>query len=164
MIDGALQGEYQLYPNSSILVNRRCFLAAEKITERENKSRTGHSEPYIAVNFSNIPYVFSSLNKALPGSYYMTEARQPWNREVILFTSEKCVFCGPVREQLASLQRLYPFKVREVNLTRDEGEGAKLAEAYRIKSLPTVILPDSQNLSGFVLKEELENVLLRHLL
>ncbi len=85
------------------------------------------------------------------------------NREVLLFTAEKCVFCGPVREQLVSLQKLYPFKVREVNLTRDSGEGAKLAETYRIKSLPAVILPDSHNLSGFAIKEELENILLRHL-
>ncbi len=93
----------------------------------------------------------------------MTAVRLPENREVLFFTAEKCVFCKPVREQLASLQKLYPFKVREVNLTREAGDGAMLVEKYRIKSLPTVILPDSQNLSGFALKEELENILIRHL-
>ncbi len=93
----------------------------------------------------------------------MSAIRQPQNREVLFFTAEKCAFCGPVREHLASLQKIYPFKVREVNLTQDAGDGAKLAETYRIKSLPAVILPDSQNLSGFALREELENVLIRHL-
>ncbi len=93
----------------------------------------------------------------------MTAVGKPENREVLLFTAEKCVFCGPVREQLTSLQKLYRFKVREVNLTRDEGDSVKLAETYRIKSLPTLVLPDSQNISGFALKEELENILIRHL-
>ncbi len=93
----------------------------------------------------------------------MATSRLPLEREVLLFTAEKCVFCGPVREQLASLQKIYPFRVREVNLTRDGGDGAKLAETYRIKSLPAVILPDAHNLSGFSLREELENVLIRHL-
>ncbi len=93
----------------------------------------------------------------------MSAPKDPQNREVLFFTAEKCAFCGPVREHLASLQKLYPFKVREVNLTRDPGNGAKLVETYRIKSLPTVVLPDSQNLSGFALREELENVLIRHL-
>ncbi len=113
--------------------------------------------------FYNITAIFCSLNNAPRGTYYMATVRQPENREVLFFTAEKCVFCGPVREQLTSLQKLYPFKVREVNLTRDTGDGAKLAETYKIKSLPAVVLPDSQNLTGFALKEELENVLIRHL-
>ena len=85
------------------------------------------------------------------------------DHEVILFTADKCVFCDPVREQLTSLQKLYPFTVREVNLTRDGGEGAILAEKYQIKSLPAVIVSGTQCAAGMLAREELENVLIRHL-
>ncbi|OLS14670.1 MAG: hypothetical protein RBG13Loki_1712 [Promethearchaeota archaeon CR_4] len=83
--------------------------------------------------------------------------------EVILFTADKCVFCGPVREQLTSLQRLYPFTIREINLTRDGGNGAILAEKYKIRSLPAVVVSGAQRLTGFLAQEELENALIRHL-
>jgi thioredoxin-related protein len=68
-----------------------------------------------------------------------------------------------VRQQLAALQAVYPFRVKEVNLSTGDKATGELAEKYQVRSLPTIIINDTQQLAGCVQRDELENVLLRHL-
>ncbi|HMF34464.1 MAG TPA: thioredoxin family protein [Candidatus Lokiarchaeia archaeon] len=84
------------------------------------------------------------------------------DREVLFFTADTCVFCETVRQQLASLQAVYPFRVKEVNISAGDLE-THLAEEYQVRSLPTIIVGASQRLAGCIQRDELENVLLRHL-
>ena len=84
-------------------------------------------------------------------------------REVLFFTADTCVFCGAVRQQLTSLQAVYPFQIKEVNLSARDKAAGELAEKYQVRSLPTIIVNDTQRLAGCVQQDELENVLLRHL-
>lgn len=89
-----------------------------------------------------------------------TKQQMDGDPPVLFFTSSRCSCCPPVREALKYCQNILGFQMREVRLDDPQ---EPIPRGRKIHHLPSIQLPGNQMISGMISRDDLFNVLIRHL-